>query len=100
MEAIAGATANLEIMVKRVLGMGIEADSLLMDRWFSFPSLLATLGALFFACCAEYADLTLVGALLLKYCIPAAICVQITTYYQFVIASQKLKKRGGVHEDR
>lgn len=44
MEAMAGATANLENMVKRVLGLGIEADYLLMDSWFSFPSLLATLG--------------------------------------------------------
>lgn len=44
MEAIAGATANLEDMVKRVLRMGIEADYLLMDSWFSFPSLLASLG--------------------------------------------------------
>ena len=44
MEAIAGATANLETMVKRALRMGIEADYLLMDSWFSFPSLLATLG--------------------------------------------------------
>ncbi|MEW6587152.1 MAG: transposase [Nitrospirota bacterium] len=45
MEAIAGSTANLENMVKRVLGLGIEADYLLMDSWFSFPSLLASLGA-------------------------------------------------------
>jgi hypothetical protein len=44
MEAIAGATTNLGNMVKRVLGLGIEADYLLMDSWFSFPSLLATLG--------------------------------------------------------
>lgn len=46
MEAIAGATANLEAMVKRVLRMGMEADYLLMDSWFSFPSLLASLGRL------------------------------------------------------
>lgn len=45
MEAIAGATASLENMVKRVLGLGIEAHYLLMDSWFSFPTLLATLGA-------------------------------------------------------
>ena len=57
MEAIAGATANLEAMVQRVLGMVIEADSLLMGRWFSFPG--CSPGILFFACCAEYADLTL-----------------------------------------
>ena len=44
MEAIAGATTNLETMIKRVLRSGIEADYLLMDSWFSFPSLLATLG--------------------------------------------------------
>ncbi|MFZ5764179.1 MAG: IS4 family transposase [Thermodesulfobacteriota bacterium] len=43
MEAIAGATANLKSMVKRVLNLGIEADYLLMDSWFSFSSLLKTL---------------------------------------------------------
>ena len=31
-------------MVKRVLALGIRADYLLMDSWFAFPALLATLG--------------------------------------------------------
>ncbi|WP_319548646.1 transposase [Desulfogranum marinum] len=43
-EAITKSTAHLETMVKRVLAGGIRADYILMDSWFCFPSLLATLG--------------------------------------------------------
>ncbi len=43
-EAMAKSTEHLEPMVKRVLAMGIRADYLLMDSWFAFPALLATLG--------------------------------------------------------
>ncbi len=44
MEAMAKSTAHLETMVKRVLARGVRADYLLMDSWFAFPALLATLG--------------------------------------------------------
>ena len=44
MEAMDKSTEHLESMVKRVLSRGIRADYLLMDSWFAFPSLLATLG--------------------------------------------------------
>ena len=44
MEAMAKSTKQLEPMVKRVLARGIRADYLLMDSWFAFPSILATLG--------------------------------------------------------
>ena len=44
MEAMAKSTKHLEPMVKRVLARGIRADYLLMDSWFAFPSILATLG--------------------------------------------------------
>ena len=44
MEAMAKSTKQLEPMVKRVLTRGIRADYLLMDSWFAFPSILATLG--------------------------------------------------------
>ena len=44
MEAIAKSTNHLEPMVKRVLARGIRADYLLMDNWFAFPTILATLG--------------------------------------------------------
>jgi len=44
LEAMAKSTAHLESMVKRVLALGIRADYLLMDSWFAFPALLATLG--------------------------------------------------------
>ena len=44
MEAIAKSTNHLETMVKRVLACGIRADYLLVDSWFAFPSILATLG--------------------------------------------------------
>lgn len=43
-EAMIKSTEQLEIMVKRVLARGIRADYLLMDSWFGFPALLATLG--------------------------------------------------------
>ncbi len=43
-EAMAKSTEHLESMVKRVLALGIRADYLLMDSWFAFPALLATLG--------------------------------------------------------
>jgi len=45
LEAMAKSTEHLESMVKRVLTLGIRADYLLMDSWFAFPALLATLGA-------------------------------------------------------
>ena len=44
MEAMVKSTKHLEPMVKRVLAHGIRADYLLMDSWFAFPSILATLG--------------------------------------------------------
>ena len=44
LEAMAKSTQHLETMVKRVLARGIRADYLLMDSWFAFPALLATLG--------------------------------------------------------
>lgn len=44
MEALAKSTQHLETMVKRMLALGIRADYLLMDSWFAFPALLATLG--------------------------------------------------------
>ena len=44
MEAVAKTTSHLETMVQRVLARGIRADYLLMDSWFAFPALLATLG--------------------------------------------------------
>jgi hypothetical protein len=44
MEAMVKSTKHLEPMVKRVLARGIRADYLLMDSWFAFPSILATLG--------------------------------------------------------
>jgi hypothetical protein len=44
MEAMAKSTSHLETMVKRVLARGIRADYLLMDSWFAFPALLATMG--------------------------------------------------------
>ena len=43
-EAMLKATEHLERMVKRVLRLGIRADYILMDSWFSFPSILSTLG--------------------------------------------------------
>ena len=44
MKAMVKSTKHLEPMVKRVLAHGIRADYLLMDSWFAFPSILATLG--------------------------------------------------------
>ena len=43
-EAVTKSTEHLEIMVKRVLRLGIRADYILMDSWFCFPTLLARLG--------------------------------------------------------
>jgi hypothetical protein len=43
-EAMVKSTEHLETMVKRVLAWGIRADYLLMDSWFAFPSILASLG--------------------------------------------------------
>ena len=42
-EAVSKATDLLETMLKRVLAAGIGADYLLMDSWFSFPAVIATL---------------------------------------------------------
>lgn len=44
-EAMTKSTVALEVMVKRVLALGIRADYLLMDSWFCFASLLAKLSA-------------------------------------------------------
>jgi hypothetical protein len=41
---MAKSTEHLESMVKRVLALGIQAGYLLMDSWFAFPAILATLG--------------------------------------------------------
>ena len=43
-EAMTKSTDHLETMVKRVLALGIRADYVLMDSWFCFPAILATLG--------------------------------------------------------
>lgn len=43
LEAVCKATDLLETMIKRVLAAGIDADYLLMDSWFSFPAIIATL---------------------------------------------------------
>lgn len=43
MEAIRKSTDPLAIMLKRVLAAGITADYILMDSWFSFPVIVATL---------------------------------------------------------
>jgi len=45
MEAIRKSTAPLAVMLKRVLAAGIDADYILMDSWFSFPAIIATLSA-------------------------------------------------------
>ena len=42
-EAITKSTELLEPMVKRAIGMGIRAKYLLMDSWFSAPSVIAKL---------------------------------------------------------
>jgi len=43
-EAMTKSTDLLETMVKRVLCAGLGVDYILMDSWFCFPSILATLG--------------------------------------------------------
>lgn len=45
MEAITKSTEHLETMVKRVLGLGIKANYILMDSWFCWPTILAKLGS-------------------------------------------------------
>jgi hypothetical protein len=42
-EAMKKSTDLVENMVKRVLALGVKADYLLMDSWFSFPGLIAAL---------------------------------------------------------
>ena len=42
-EAMTKSTELMEPMVKRVLGMGVRAKYLLMDSWFSAPSVIAKL---------------------------------------------------------
>ena len=42
-EAACKATDLLTVMVKRILAAGITADYILMDSWFSFPAVIATL---------------------------------------------------------
>jgi hypothetical protein len=44
LEAITKSTDHLEDMVKRALTFGIKADYILMDSWFCWPKILATLG--------------------------------------------------------
>jgi hypothetical protein len=44
MEAITKSTDHLETMVQRALALGVKADYILMDSWFSFPAILAKLG--------------------------------------------------------
>ena len=44
MEAITKSTDHLETMVQRALSLGVKADYILMDSWFSFPVILAKLG--------------------------------------------------------
>jgi len=43
LEAMTKSTELVEDMVKRVLALGIKADYILMDSWFSFPSVIAAL---------------------------------------------------------
>lgn len=43
-EALKKSTDHMESMVKRAFNFGIKADYLLMDSWFCFPVILATLG--------------------------------------------------------
>lgn len=44
LEAITKSTEHLESMVQRALSVGVEADYILMDSWFCWPSILAQLG--------------------------------------------------------
>lgn len=43
-EALTRSTEHLEAMVKRAINFGLRADYILMDSWFCFPKILATLG--------------------------------------------------------
>lgn len=43
-EALTKSTEHLEAMVKRAISFGLRADYVLMDSWFCFPKILATLG--------------------------------------------------------
>lgn len=43
LEAMTKSTELVEDMVKRVLALGIKADYVLMDSWFSFPSVITAL---------------------------------------------------------
>lgn len=43
LEAVCKSTDLLEIMLKRVLAAGMEANYVLMDSWFSFPAIISTL---------------------------------------------------------
>lgn len=43
-EAMVKSTTHLEAMVNRAINAGIGADYILMDSWFCFPKILATLG--------------------------------------------------------
>ena len=43
LEAMTKSTELVEDMVKRVLALGIKADYILMDSWFSFPSVITAL---------------------------------------------------------
>lgn len=42
-EAMTKATEQLDPMVRRVLAAGVDADYILMDSWFAFPSVIQTL---------------------------------------------------------
>jgi hypothetical protein len=44
LEALVKSTSHLESMVRRAIGAGCRADYILMDSWFCFPAILATLG--------------------------------------------------------
>jgi len=44
-EAMTKSTEALEVMVKRVMALGVRADYLLMDSWFCFASLVGKLSA-------------------------------------------------------
>lgn len=45
-EAIVKSTAHLKGMIQRALALGIDADYLLMDSWFCWPTITAKLGKL------------------------------------------------------
>lgn len=44
LEAMLKTTDHLETMVKRAINAGVDANYILMDSWFCFPVILATLG--------------------------------------------------------